>query len=260
MREQQRVQSPPEPSAAPLPHDAVARLATLGMLAATSAHEVRNVLTPALAYAQLALARLDEREFLQKAIAAIVHGIESASGIIEATLDFAGRGAEDGSDQHEPTNILQVVHDAFKCIARDPARDRIKVEVNVPCDLAVAMRRLALQQVILNLVGNAINAMWPRGGGTLLIEARETDAGAVAVAVQDSGPGLPKAVAERLFQPFLSKQIPNRSGGCGLGLAVCKDLVERAGGAICAGAAPGGGARFEFTVPAARGALAPAVT
>ena len=103
-----------------------------------------------------------------------------------------------------------------------------------------------IQQVLVNLLFNALDAL-PQGG-TVRLEVRPppNEANAVVVQVQDDGPGLPAEVQKRLFEPFVS----TKETGLGLGLSICRRLVEAHGGAIHGGNAPEGGAVFAFTLPA----------
>jgi C4-dicarboxylate-specific signal transduction histidine kinase len=105
--------------------DQTERLATLGTLAAGVCHEVGNILTPVLAYAQLALANPEDHELHAKALHKVVLGVETATRIAESILGFAG--TNDASE----CDVCNVVHVALDCIARDPNKDRITVKIDV---------------------------------------------------------------------------------------------------------------------------------
>jgi signal transduction histidine kinase len=126
-------------------------------------------------------------------------------------------------------------------------------------DIAPDARRarfdpLRVEQILTNLVGNAIK--YASRGGTIEIETRLRPSGApserrvVEVSVSDDGPGVPAADRERIFEPYVRVGDETRSGGLGLGLAICRRLVEAHGGTIAISDRPGGGARFAFTLPA----------
>ena len=107
--------------------------------------------------------------------------------------------------------------------------------------------RVELQQVAVNLILNAIEAMggtteWPR---ELLIRTARADHEGVFVAIEDSGPGFPPGSLERLFEPFFT----TKSGGLGIGLSICRSIIESHGGRLWASANEACGAIFQFTLP-----------
>ena len=134
--------------------DHIERLATLGTMAAGIAHEISNILTPALAYAQLALAHPNDEDLQAKAVEKAAIGIENATRIADAILGFAGSpGDVDASD------VGDVVRAMLDCLAYNPNKDRIKVVVDVQPGTVVRMPPLGLQQVLMNLFLNARAAM-----------------------------------------------------------------------------------------------------
>jgi two-component system sensor kinase FixL len=106
--------------------------------------------------------------------------------------------------------------------------------------------RIQLQQVVFNLVRNAIEAMADRAGAELTIATRLTSAG-IELRVADRGPGLPAEVAERLFEPFVT----TKESGMGIGLPICRSIVRAHGGDIHAEPGPDGGTVFVVTLPPA---------
>ena len=107
--------------------------------------------------------------------------------------------------------------------------------------------RVQLQQVILNLILNAIEAMGDNEPRELLIETRENDGGNILVSMSNSGPGLDPATVDRIFEPFYS----TKQGGVGIGLSICRSIIEAHEGKIWAGRNTARGSTFQFTLPVA---------
>jgi two-component system sensor kinase FixL len=108
--------------------------------------------------------------------------------------------------------------------------------------------KVQIQQVILNLMRNAVDAMDGAPIRRLTIAtARQADSGRVEVQVSDTGPGLPDAVRQRLFEPFFT----TKADGLGIGLSICRTIVAGHDGELLADGAPGRGTTFRFTLPAA---------
>jgi signal transduction histidine kinase len=126
------------------------------------------------------------------------------------------------------------VDDALACLGRHPASDGITLELSIPADLTAAIRPVALQHVVLNLVLNSRNAMIPRGG--VLTIHGEQAGDRVVVSVRDTGKGMTSEQLERLFTPFAAGRsgLPCSGGhkSTGLGMTICKRLVEDAGGTL----------------------------
>ncbi len=228
------------------------QLATLGTLTAGIAHEINNILTPVLAYAQLARSNPHDTALWAKAMERTIAGVESASRITEAVLGFA-RGDGETTDH---CDLAEVVSSALACMGRDPAREGVRLVVDVADGLEVRIPLLSLQQVLLNLVLNAMTALKKTRGGTLRIAAVPVDGNSTRISVEDTGTGIPPELLPRLFNPFVTgarrgadgHQRPRGPGGTGLGLAVCKRLIENAGGKIEVASVPGEGATFSITL------------
>jgi len=207
------------------------QLATLGTLTAGIAHEINNILTPVLAYAQLARSNPNDTGLRAKALDRAIDGVEAASRITEAVLGFARN--DDGAEQ---VSIADAIGSSIACLSRDPVRDGVRVVVDVDPDMHVQIRPLALQQVLLNLILNALSVLHGKSG-ELRIKATQHPDGTTRIRVSDSGPGIPAEIASTLFEPFVTtrdpgKRSPTVHGGSGLGLAVCRRLIENSGGSI----------------------------
>lgn len=222
------------------------RLATLGTMAATVAHEFNNILTPLISYAQFALTQPPDLNLMRSALEKVYAGSQHAARICTSLLGFTRQQLPERT-----APLLQTVRDAMGCLGRDPASDRIEVKVDLP-DLRVAMAPIALQQVFVNLFLNARKAMLA-AGGMLTITATAAD-GRIDITVADTGPGIPPAIRDRLFEPFVSQPAgpaPAAAQGTGLGLWISRDLLRAAGGELELDTTPRRGASFRLSIPAA---------
>ncbi len=235
------------------------RLATLGVLAAGIAHEINNILTPVLAYAQLAAASPDDHALLVKAVEKTIEGVETATRIADSMLGFAGH------DDSQTADVDDVVKRSLNCVARDPNKDQIDLRIEVQPGTVVRMNALNLQQVIMNLIVNARAAIKEQGArpadgqkrGRLTIAALTRADGTVGIRVSDTGPGIAREVIGRIFEPFVTTK--RADGGTGLGLAICKRLVEGAGGTISASSTHGRGTSILLVLPSPKVKRAKAV-
>ncbi len=245
-------------SLGPFAHDLehLHRLATLGTLTAGVAHEINNMLTPALAYAELAQAHPDDAALVAKALTKASSGIQAATRIAESILGFSSSGGEGGHEQ----DVDAIVRRSLDCLARTPDKIGIEVVVNTPPGLRTQISGLSLQHVLVNLILNACEALRQKGG-KLFISASPGGPGEVSLSVADTGPGISPDIARRLFEPFFTSRTedtpgdsvaPDRRGGSGLGLAICKHLVEQAGGRIEFETSLGQGTTFTLTLPERR--------
>lgn len=225
------------------------RLALIGTLAAGVAHEINNILTPVLAYAQLAQSPNADPEIQRKALRKSMRGAEQVTAISQALLGFAARSENEDSAS---ANVAEAFDRTIDCLGRDPASDGVEVINNLPTNLCVQIQPVALQQVLMNIVLNALYVL-RKTNGTLELRA-EQQGGEVAIRVIDNGPGIPETIRDRLFEPFVTADVHNeasRSTGTGLGLAVCRMLIEAADGRIEAHSASGQGTTFTIHLPAA---------
>jgi len=257
------------------------RLASLGTIAAIIAHEFNNILTPMMAYAQMAVDAPADTSLQHKTVRKALDSSERASRIAAAILNFAREQNVPSPfhvEQEIPslvrggTSIKSTVQSALDCLARDPVKDGIQLVLEIPAGASVAMEATALEQVVLNLILNARKAMAERGG-TLHVRAkahevlpRGTD-GAHAtfgpsghtvawhIEVEDSGCGMTPDETAGLFRPFATRAHVDgavaTSIGVGLGLVVSKRLVEAVGGEIRVRSKIGIGTCFTLVLPAA---------
>jgi len=216
------------------------RLAAMGEMAATLAHEVRNPLGAMELFTGLLLQDLHDRPDTRALAEEVAHGIADLNHLVTNLLEFT----RTRTPRAEIVDCRVLVEDALRYTADLQIANRVAVVRDWPADAPVAALADAdlLRPVILNLVRNAFQAM-PEGG-TLTLAVRTTDGG-TEIAVGDTGPGIPAESHEDIFRPFYT----TRTKGTGLGLPVARGLVLAMGGRLTLDSALGSGARFTVTLP-----------
>ena len=222
-------------------------LATIGTITYMIAHEINNLLTPLGNYATLALQNPEDKALVEKALQKTAKGCERAREIMESMLAMA-----DGKTQEKKySRLIALVDEIFTCLCRDFAKDGITVEIRVPDELRVWAVPVQIEQVLMNLILNARDAMLPRGG-ILKITAQE-DTDSVRVEVSDTGCGIEAGDLENIFETFFTTKTgrngSSRQSGTGLGLAFCKKIIEAHGGCISVESEPASGSTFIVTLP-----------
>jgi len=218
------------------------KLAAIGQLTAGVAHEINNPI--AVIQGNLDVLRDllgPQAEPVAPEIKLIHEQVLRIRLIITKLLQFAR--PQDYVGYLEPTDPAQLIQDSLLLVRHLLKTGNIAIEQHVDSTRQIICNKNELQQVVINLLVNAIQAM-PEGG-VLRIAVDDWDEADMPVGIQlyveDSGPGISKADLERLFEPFFTAK---KSGGNGLGLWVSKNLIERYGGHLTATSAPGAGARF----------------
>ncbi|WP_066268786.1 sensor histidine kinase [Hydrogenophaga palleronii] len=232
----------------------VARLNTLGELAAGMAHELNQPLTAVIANAQAAQRLLnDDPPDLSTARNAMLQA--AAQGRRAAEVVGRLRQAVEHPDrngQHQPVASVEAVRRALYLLEPECQRRNVEPELDAAHAVTVQADPVALDQIVHNLILNALQALEQRPAGerrlTLTVRAQ---GGNGEISVADNGPGIPPEVLPRLFEPFFS----TRDGGLGLGLSLCETLAQGMGGALSAANAPHGGAVFRLQLPLAEGGL-----
>jgi signal transduction histidine kinase len=211
------------------------------------AHEFNNLLTPVLSYTSYALDTGDG-ELMQKALEMTLQQVERAKHICDRLL-----GRPDEQTDHRDTALHDIVEQAIEFLVRELAKDKVTLDIGVPNDIRVRVDPYLIQQVITNLVQNARQAMLGRPG-RLTISAETGSAGWVWIHVADTGRGIPPDLQRKVFEPFVTTKgaAPRLDqSGIGLGLALCRELVEDHGGQITFESVEGVGTTFRFSLPAA---------
>ncbi len=221
------------------------RLAAVGELVAGVAHEVNNPLSSISAYAQLLLRDPDIAPGLREHVEVIRSETTRAAQVVKDLLAFARRS----EPRHEPLDLNMVVARTVRMRAFQLASNRVVLEQALAKTLpAVIGDARQLQQVCLNLVTNALQAMGTAGGGTLVITTHSAD-GEVVLDVSDTGPGIPAEVRARIFEPFFTTK--KEGEGTGLGLSVSYGIVTAHHGRIEMVDTSERGTTFRVRLPAA---------
>jgi two-component system, NtrC family, sensor kinase len=234
------------------------KLTALGELVGTTTHEFNNVLMTILNYAKIGL-RHKDTPTRDKALDKILAAANRAAKITNGILSFA----RNRSTGLEPTDLTRVVSDSLLLLEREMTKYRIRVETQFDPAVPSAMANgNQIQQVLLNLLINARQAM--QQGGLILIKlAFDPATNMVELVVRDNGCGMPPDVMRRIFDPFYStKAGPDASGkgGTGLGLSMCRDILEAHNGRIRVDSSVGKGTAFTLKLPAVQTAApAPAL-
>jgi signal transduction histidine kinase len=225
------------------------RLTALGELVSTTTHEFNNVLMTIINYAKLGLRHKDPQTH-QKAFDKILQAGNRAARITNGILGFA----RNRTGSPEPTDMVKLVDDSLLLLERELAKYRISVERQVEQVPRARANPNQIQQVLVNLIINARQAM-PQGGRLLVRLWHDPDNDTVAVTVRDNGCGIAPDVLPRIFEPFFTtKRGPDASGkgGTGLGLAACRDIIEAHQGRIRVESSLGKGTAFTIMLPVAR--------
>ena len=224
------------------------RVATMGQLTASIGHEVKQPIAAMVANAQAALRFLDveppDREEVRQALMSIVQEGHRGGDVIDRIRGLFKKGPA----RKERLQINGLIGEVIAMVRGEAMKNGVSVQTDLAEGLPlIPGDRVQIQQVLLNLTINAVEAMTvSEEARELLIGSRKSEKGGVLVAVRDSGPGLGQADLERVFASFYT----TKPGGMGLGLAICRSIIEAHGGRIWASTHAPRGAMFEFTLPA----------
>ncbi|MGY4568302.1 MULTISPECIES: PAS domain S-box protein [Bradyrhizobium] len=223
----------------------VSRLTAMGEMASSIAHEINQPLSAITNYMRGAKALLaSDKPNANRIRDALEHAVQQAlraGDIIKRLREFVAKG----ETQHSVENPLTLLEEAVALALLGAKEQGVRVTMHSDRDLpSMVVDKIQIQQVALNLIRNAIEAMAPCPRRELTVGVSKVD-GLARFTVADTGPGISADVADRLFQPFVT----TKEHGMGIGLSICRTIVESHGGHIVAQANPGGGTIFQFTLP-----------
>jgi PAS domain S-box-containing protein len=224
-----------------------ARVATLGELTASIAHEVNQPLAAIVTSGEAGLRWLrrdvPNLEEVATAIGRVVAEGRRASEIVTRIRAFLKKTTA----QDDILQIAEIVEEAALLVDRELSKENITLTIETEPDLPLLRGdRIQLQQVLVNLMVNAGQAMSEQSGPrTVTVCAGRAESGSLAITVKDTGPGIAPEDFPRLFDPFFT----TKHGGMGMGLAICRTTVEAHGGRLSVESAPGSGATFRLKLP-----------
>jgi signal transduction histidine kinase len=226
------------------------RLSTMGQLTASIAHEINQPLAAIITNADACLLWLEadqpDLEEARQAATRIVRNGLRAADIIKSVRALTRKS----TPEMVPLDINDVIREVIVLMGAEFRRHGVRVETSLASNLgSVIGHRVQLQQVVMNLIMNGIEAMADSMNGQrqLQIRSANDESGGVLVAVADSGPGLDLARADRLFEAFFTTKLE----GMGMGLSICRSIIDAHGGRLWASPNLPNGAVFQFTLPAA---------
>ena len=226
----------------------ISRLSTMGEMASTLAHELNQPLAAIVNYLQgsrrLLQDSTDERApLILEVLGKTAEQALRAGQVIQRLRDFVARG----ETEHRIENINKLIEEA-SALALVGAKEksvRVNIQLEPLVDL-VLVDKIQVQQVLLNLLRNAVEAMETSDRRELTIATSPSVDGMVVVSIGDTGTGIPTDIASRLFQPFVT----TKRQGMGIGLSISRTIIELHGGEITAQPNPAGGTIFRFTLRA----------
>jgi C4-dicarboxylate-specific signal transduction histidine kinase len=231
--------------------DHMARIATAGELAASIAHEINQPLAAVVTNGSASLRWLSMNPAnLEEARQAMTRAVQEANRASEVIARIRSLLTK-GSPNMSPVNANDIVREVLSLIASELRKARITVRTELAADVSVVPGdRIQLQQAILNIVKNAIDAMAMADGRKRVLHVRTAnDSNAVLIQVEDSGTGVSSENIERIFDPFFT----TKADGLGMGLSISRSVIEAHGGRLWVSAGTTGGAVFQFTLPIANG-------
>lgn len=219
------------------------RLVAIGQVAAGMTHEINNPLTGVIAFSQM-LMQKDIPENMKEAVEVIYDGASRVVGIVERLRNFARRDRPD----KESADLNAIISNTLAMRSYETRSNGIEVTTNLAEDLPETMANVGqLQQVLLNIIINAEQAMAANSKQKQLTITTEQIADNIRVSISDNGPGIPAEIIDKLFDPFFTTK--DNSSGMGLGLNISNSIITEHGGAIRIESEPSSGSTFIIELP-----------
>jgi signal transduction histidine kinase len=222
------------------------RLSSVGALASSVAHEFNNILTTIINYARLGMRAENDPAARTQAFEKILKGGQRAATIVNSMLGFA----RNHSTQPQRSDLVRLVEEVLLLTEKDLSKHRIHVDKNFQDRPQAYVVPGQIEQILLNLVINARQAM--PNGGRLRVDVRSNRRTSMAeIRIADSGVGIAPDQLRLIFEPFYTTKEPDEHGhgGTGLGLSVCRQIIEQHHGRIRVESVVGKGSTFTVKLP-----------
>jgi signal transduction histidine kinase len=221
----------------------LSRVNELGQNVSSLVHEVSQPLAAIANYAaaSIELMKAGKTDRLQPLLERLVEQARRGAQIIEHLRDFIARH----ETPKRTENVSSILRDAVRLVLAGSRTASPALDIQYIGTASAFCDRVQIEQVVFNLVRNAIEAIGESGRGALTLATELLADGMIEVSVADTGPGLPPEIREKLFEPFVT----TKGSGLGVGLSICRVIIEAHGGELSADDNPGGGTIFRFTLP-----------
>lgn len=224
------------------------KLSTVGSLASSMTHEFNNILTTIINYAKLGLRHKDNAT-REKALDKILAAGQRASRITTGVLSFSRRG----SDRREPADLVDLIQQMLVLVEKDLQNHRVRLSTIFEERPVAVINAGQIQQVVLNLIVNARQAM-DQGGQLTIRVGFNAETKMAEISIRDTGHGIPPDVLKKIFDPYFSTKTAdaNGQGGTGIGLSLAREVIEGHQGRIRVESVVGQGTTFTLKLPAVK--------
>jgi two-component system, NtrC family, sensor histidine kinase HydH len=221
------------------------KLSSVGTLASSVAHEFNNILTTIINYAKLGLSAESEPE-RRESLERILRASQRAAHITASMLGFARKN----SSRRELCDVVSLVEEVLTLCGKDLMKHRIELQTHFESRPQAPVVPGQIEQILLNLVINARQAM-PRGGKLRISVRANPETQMIEIRIADTGCGIPADKLRHIFEPFYTTKNPDGEGhgGTGLGLSVCRQIIEQHQGRIRVESLVGKGSAFTVKLP-----------
>lgn len=228
------------------------KMSSVGQLASSVTHEFNNILTTVINYGKMGLRHKDPAT-REKAFNRILSAGQRAAKITNSMLAYARQKG----DRRDEMDLAMLVGDVLILVEKDLQMHRVRLQTDILGNPVCPVNVARLQQVLMNLIVNARQAMDEADGGKLFLTVRMSDDGTMGeISLRDTGPGIPADKLPKIFEPFFTTKQSDEhgQGGTGLGLAFCRDVIEEHRGRMRVESTVGQGTTFTLRLPLAAAA------
>jgi signal transduction histidine kinase len=225
------------------------RVTTMGELAASLAHELKQPISGAITNANLCLRKIGRDQLDLEGVRAAVTRVARDTQRAAEIIDRIRSQFEKSAPNQQTLNLNEMIQETIALMRDEAVRHKISVRTELADDLPpIVGDRVQLQQVAMNLIINSIEAMKDIDGTReIIVKSQRSESEQILVSISDTGAGIPPQLAEQIFDPFFT----TKTHGTGMGLRICRSIIEAHGGRLWAVGSQGRGATLHFNLPTA---------